>query len=273
MERIDGTVIPKIIHQTLPDKFSMPDLFRENVESLQSMNPGWTHVLYDNQDVEDFISSHYAREIRDAYLSINPLYGAARADLFRYLVVLKEGGVYLDIKSGCSVPLDTIIRPGDECLLSRWNNGPGEMYEGFGMFPHEGVPQEFQNWHLFYKPDHPYLAATVDSVLENLQNYRLLRHGIGKMGVLRTTGPFVYTKVIERVWDERRHRMINAEACGLRYSTVPVKDGLRAHKQLFRSHYDNVCMPIVSSGKETSFHRAYYGSLRSVKRVINRMIR
>ncbi len=38
-----------------------------------------------------------------------PRYGVVLADIFRYLVIYNEGGVYLDIKSTVNRPLDEII--------------------------------------------------------------------------------------------------------------------------------------------------------------------
>ena len=36
-----------------------------------------------------------------AFRLLNPVYGCTRADLFRYLVMYLEGGLYFDCKSGC----------------------------------------------------------------------------------------------------------------------------------------------------------------------------
>src|SRR5665213_1678332 len=98
--------IPRIIHQTVPDKNNMRPEFRDNVSRLQSLNKNWEHRLYDDQEIRDFIVDSYGSETIDYYERINPLYGAARADFFRYLLLYKFGGVYLDIKSTASKSLD-----------------------------------------------------------------------------------------------------------------------------------------------------------------------
>lgn len=75
------------------------------------MNPGWEHRLYDDADIEAFIRESYGDEILAYYHRIDRRYGAARADLFRYLLLYRLGGVYLDIKSTTVRPLDEVLRP------------------------------------------------------------------------------------------------------------------------------------------------------------------
>lgn len=43
-----------------------------------------------------------------AYNVINPLIGAARADIWRYCVLYLHGGLYLDDDSDIKVPLDNV---------------------------------------------------------------------------------------------------------------------------------------------------------------------
>lgn len=116
------TTIPRVIHQTLPDKHRIVSSIADNIARLQAMNPGWRHVLHDNDDIPQYIGAHFGADVLKAYNSINPLYGAARADFFRYLLIYNEGGVYLDVKSGCKQPLDDVIQPTDELLLARWED-------------------------------------------------------------------------------------------------------------------------------------------------------
>lgn len=67
---------------------------------MAAANPGWEHRLYNSAKAERFIADHYGVGTLAAYLRIGPEYGAARADLLRYLVIYKHGGVYLDLQSG-----------------------------------------------------------------------------------------------------------------------------------------------------------------------------
>lgn len=122
---VPGMRIPRIIHQTYPGT-ALPEALRDNVADLVSANPGWDHRLYDDQAIERFISDYYPREVLAAYLRIRPEYGAARADLFRYLAIYRLGGVYLDMKSRFIRPIDEVTDGDEGIVLAQWRNGGGE---------------------------------------------------------------------------------------------------------------------------------------------------
>lgn len=238
--------IPRLIHQTLPDKSDIPEAILNNIERLKTNNPGWRHNLYDDKDIHSFIRTHYGKSIHRIYAKINPIYGAARADLFRYLLIAKFGGVYLDIKSGCSQSFDHWLGSEDTLLLSNWRNGKGEAFEGWGIHPEYGVDNEFENWHIISTPNHPLIHAVIDRVLWNLRHYSVDRYGVGRLGVLRTTGPIAYTKAILASLDQHSYRIFDSHACGLLYSALDSPDKTD-HENLFGRHYTQIEEPIVLS--------------------------
>lgn len=52
-------------------------------------------MFYTDKDIENFLSTHFPPEVRQAYDALLP--GSFKADLFRYCVLLIYGGVYADI--------------------------------------------------------------------------------------------------------------------------------------------------------------------------------
>ena len=156
MKNTGSKYIPKQIYQTVKDKKNISPLFRKNINSIKKLNKGWVYYLFDDNDIVEYIQSNYPPEIMDIYNSINPKYGASRADFFRYLLVYKEGGVYLDVKSGMKVPLDQILHEDDHYLLSHWDcpcqKGYVQIMEG-----------EYQQWHVIASPEHriPYSKPLV----------------------------------------------------------------------------------------------------------------
>ena len=245
----------------MSDQAPAPCIAR-NIAKLKELNPGWQHLLHTSESVEPYITAHYPREVLQAYLSINPLYGAARADFFRYLLIHQEGGVYLDVKSGANVPLDQIIRADDELLLSRWPNQPGEPFEGWGRHPDEGIDSEFQSWHIIARPRHPLLEAVYRAVLHNIQAYSMRAQGVGKFGVLRTTGPLAYTRALLPLLSQHPHRVFDSHAAGLVYSSLELDPEQRTHMDLFRQHYTRVKLPLVSAGPQRPWHYARYKAMR-----------
>ena len=101
--------IPRFIHQTVRNKNKIHPVLKENIKRLRTLNPRWQHRMYDDADVRRFISQHFGAETLRYFKRINPIYGPAKADFFRYLLMYKVGGVYLDVKSGLSRPLDETI--------------------------------------------------------------------------------------------------------------------------------------------------------------------
>ena len=78
---------------------------------------------------------------------------------------------------------------------------PGEPFEGWGLHPECGPYGEYQQWHIIAAPQHAFLRATISAVMWNIDNYSIEHHGVGKPGVLRTTGPIAYTKAITPLVD------------------------------------------------------------------------
>ena len=92
------TVIPLNIFQTWHTK-KLPTKMQECVRTLQTDNPEFKYYLYDDQDCRKFLQEHYDVNVLYAYDSLVP--GAFKADLWRYCVLYKYGGIYLDIKYQC----------------------------------------------------------------------------------------------------------------------------------------------------------------------------
>jgi mannosyltransferase OCH1-like enzyme len=95
---IDNAVIPLDIYQTWSTK-ELPPKMRECVEKLKKKNPEFNYYLYDDSDCRNFIKNNYSNEILNAYDNLIP--PAYKADLWRYCILYKNGGIYLDIKFQC----------------------------------------------------------------------------------------------------------------------------------------------------------------------------
>jgi mannosyltransferase OCH1-like enzyme len=223
----------------------MHPVLKESIKRLRTLNPRWQHRLYDDADIRGFISQNFSAETLRYYKRINPVYGPAKADFFRYLLMYKVGGVYLDVKSSLSRPLDEAIT-GDEYLLSHWsNNKLGQRYEGYGLHPGLGPDGELQQWHIVAPPGHPYLEAVIARVMRNIDEYDPFMHGTGKLGVLRVTGPIAYTNAIEPIRQDHPHRMVDIEQLGFIYSVTGGSAHDPRHELLFPNHYRGSLEPIV----------------------------
>ena len=99
-------MIPKIIFQTHEYKYEeLPEWFKQTSMSWRNLNPGWEYVYHSEEE-----RSYYVRtqnpELYETYKKVNKPH---QADIWRYLIVKNEGGVYADMDSFCTVPMDYIL--------------------------------------------------------------------------------------------------------------------------------------------------------------------
>jgi mannosyltransferase OCH1-like enzyme len=163
--------IPKIIHQTFKTE-KLPLVTRWHISRLRKNNPEYAYEFYDDSRIERFLKEEFGELTLNLYMQLN--IGAAKADFFRYAVLLKKGGVYLDIDSAIRGRLDDFIKPDDRAIISRERN-----------------PHMYVQWALVYEPNHPFLKKTLEFVLDNIK-YNKYPHDVHKM-----TGPTVYSKAID----------------------------------------------------------------------------
>ena len=120
-------------------------------------NSGWEYVFYDDTASENFLSTHFPPEIREAYDALIP--GAFKADLFRYCVLLIHGGVYADMDVLLESNLDNSIPP-DVGFLTPIDE-PGIK-----------VSHRMCLWNglLAVAPGHPIIARVIELVVNNIRN-------------------------------------------------------------------------------------------------------
>lgn len=241
-------MIPKIIHQTCQNPAKLDSQTLDNIAFLKANNPGWEHRLYSDEEALAYFHEHLAPDDLRTLQRLNPKYNVVLADLLRYLVIFNEGGVYLDIKSTAQRPLDHVLKPEDSFLLSQWPNKLGQIAPGAGLYPElVRVPGgEFQQWHVIAKARHPFLSNVIRNALFNCAHFNIGWFGVGKIGVLRLTGPICYTQAIAPLLSLYHHRFVDSAAIGLHYSIFSTRGNPRPQEQ-DPAHYSQQHEPIFSS--------------------------
>ena len=243
-----GRQIPKIIHQTYFSK-NLPHQIQTNINQLKNENPDWDFRLYDDQDIDEYIQSHFP-QLFATYKKINPKYGAAKADFFRYLVMYKDGGIYLDIKSGLDKPLSAIIKNTDQYILSYWPRHYPKIMHG----QHNGITNligEYQQWHIISVAGHPYLKSVINNVCSNIANYNPFFHDFGSWGVFNLTGPIAYTEAIYPILEQYPHRMEKDHLeLDLIFCAIDPKNPYGGHHAILqKKHYSLIEEPVVLQTK------------------------
>lgn len=254
-----GNHIPKIIYQTYSSWDSMKPEWIENIDRICKLNPEWKYQFFDDREVEEFIFFEYGEEILKQYLAISPELGPARADLFRYLLLYKKGGVYLDIKTTLTKSLDIVLHPDDVFILSHWSN---QLYQ-----PKELAYLNYQEniqWAILSAAGHPFLRQVLHYVLGNLQVYNPWLHGVGKRAVLRITGPYAYTCAIEPIKHKYPFRFVNVtNDLGIFYSLYEFKDEYKSNIQTNnhmsdQNHYSKSKQLVVNRGFISLLYRKLF---------------
>jgi hypothetical protein len=186
IERINkNAVIPLHIYQTWSTK-SLPPKMKRCVDKLKKMNPEFQHHLFDDADCREFIKNNYESNVLEAYDSLIP--GAYKADLWRYCILYKNGGIYLDIKF---VPVNgfkfiscidkeyfVLDRPYEDFsvtikdelkLLNRpdyYNKIENKISDVFWKNKKIGL----YNALIIVKPNHPVLFECIQQIVKNVKN-------------------------------------------------------------------------------------------------------
>ncbi|MFC5283524.1 glycosyltransferase family 32 protein [Pedobacter alpinus] len=165
--------IPKVIYQTFKTK-KLPLITKWHIWRFKKMNPEYKYEFYDDERIDYFFKTEFDTETYLDYKRLN--IGAAKADFFRYSILYKYGGVYLDIDSGMNKPLRDLIKPDDVAIITKEKNHP----------------ELFAQWALIYSKGHPFLKATIEEIRNNIALNKY-PHDVHKM-----TGPFIYTTAINK---------------------------------------------------------------------------
>ena len=166
--------IPKIIHQTWKHN-RVPGRWKPLVKKVKELNPGWEYKLWTDADNDAFVR----REFPEFY----PVYrdfpkAIMRADVIRYLLMYKTGGVYLDL---------------DYEVLRSFEFGDHEIILPKNRSLQYGDPQdELGNCFFASAPGHPFWLEAISDLQNNppvVMNYT---------EVVEATGPRLLTRIYRR---------------------------------------------------------------------------
>jgi mannosyltransferase OCH1-like enzyme len=164
-------MIPKIIHQTW--KISdIPDEWKDSVNSCKQINKDFEYILWTHEMMNEFVKNNYPNFYK-TYKSYK--YDIQRCDAFRYLVLYKYGGIYLDLDINCNKKLNNFLHY--DLVLARSSN----------------IEISFTNAFFMVIPNHPFFKYCIDELPNNIHNYQYF----GKhLHVMYSTGPSFLTNML-----------------------------------------------------------------------------
>ena len=163
-------MIPKNIFQSWITKDLHPEI-QKKVDNIKSLNPEYNYQLYTDSEIDEFVNTFYPGEVSECFNRLN--IPVAKVDFWRYLVLYKYGGIYVDLDSSIDISLDELIQENDTAIITAETN-----------------PNTFVQWALIFDKEHPILNKVIELVLDNIQNNSYPND------ILQMTGPQVYSKAI-----------------------------------------------------------------------------
>lgn len=97
--------IPKVIFQTMETNLTLLNI-HSCIEQIKALNPGYKYYYFNSRECREFIRKDFP-EVLEHYDVLLP--GAYKADLWRYCVLYKYGGFYLDVRMYPYMSFDSII--------------------------------------------------------------------------------------------------------------------------------------------------------------------
>lgn len=170
-------MIPKIIHQTWKDD-KIPKELEIYVNQVKNLNPDWEYILWTDKDMLEFVKKEF-QDFLETYNGYPK--NVMRADAFRYLLMYRIGGVYLDLDYEVLKPFDF----NDKKVVLPFNRqkANGDYLDGIG------------NCFFASEPNHQFWLDVINS-LKDGDNSNLNKEQPYSTLEEETTGPAFLTRVL-----------------------------------------------------------------------------
>jgi len=182
--------IPMIIHQTWKTS-DIPEIFQKYQQTWMTNHPGWEYRFYNDHDCRQYVKKKYP-ELLELYDHLPRQ--IQRIDIFRYLVIKKEGGLYADIDMECLRPM-TRLFSGRNCLFSIEAHLTTQRQKELG-YPE---PYQIGNCIFASEPSHWFFNTIIDRIT------RLSGSSVrDDKDVEDTTGPRMLTRLYYELDEDRK---------------------------------------------------------------------
>lgn len=175
--RLPAAPIPRVLHQIWLGPARPP---LETMASCQQSNRGWLHVLWTEGNLPPMVN-------RAAFDAWGVAYHA-KADVLRYELLFRFGGVYVDADQLCLRGFDDLMNSGDPFFAGYQNLGNPDLDD------ERKATTLIANAVLGASPRNPILERVIDNIRDTATN-----SGTAHAQAWSTVGPAALTKAIEDV--------------------------------------------------------------------------
>jgi mannosyltransferase OCH1-like enzyme len=235
----NGYKIPNIIHYTFMND-NLPNEIIQIIENNKKMCPLCEFRFYDDLACDDFIKINFDDDVYSAFKMINDIYGAMKADFFRYCVLYKIGGIYIDVKSVINYPIFKLIRKEDICILDIPRNN---------LEPWRKNKPTHEQWLLIFAPGHPYLNNMIKRMVVYIKSNfepKIKRIPVlnSKQKILHVTGPDAFAKSINECIKKNKSALMHRTIDYNKYFMLNACDYVKMYEKNGKKHYSQYTEPL-----------------------------
>ena len=164
-------MIPDIIHQTWKTN-KIPEMWKESVEACKDKHKSYKYMLWTDSSMKEFVK----KEHPEFYKTYNSYpHTIQRCDAFRYLVLYKYGGIYIDMDLFCRKSLTSLLKY--NLVLVKSAN-------------YDTITNSF----IMVTPKNPFIKYCIDNLEKHKDDYSMF----GKhVHIMNGTGPFFINKMVD----------------------------------------------------------------------------
>ena len=176
---------------------------------FRNKNLEFNYYFFDDIEMDRYMEKNWGhRKIYKIYK--DSIYGASKADIWRYCILHEFGGVYLDFDSSIEFSLNSIPSDVDELISFEKNKVSSQIskeytpdYDLLSKLPkkHDFInhPENLViQWLLIFKKEHPILKLVIEEIEKNYDFFKNKKFSSAHMAIVNFTAPVILTKV---VWD------------------------------------------------------------------------
>jgi len=181
LKEYTGKRIPQVLYKTGPtmENGKLSDSLQDLFASIRAQNPEYEIRFFNDEQSRMFIQKHFSNRVLDAYDALVPK--AYKADLWRYCVLYKNGGVYGDLTQKYISPLRELVDPlRDTLVIVR------------DVYQRECRTAGVQISFMASLPGLPIFKQAIDQIVDNVLNKN---YGCNCLSI---TGPVLFRNILDR---------------------------------------------------------------------------
>ena len=217
--------IPNHVYQTWISPV-FPYMHARALQRFRRLNSDYTFSFFDDQRMAQYMNSNFAgHPILELFHGDHMPSG--KADIWRYCMLFREGGIYCDIDSALAVPLRELLHEESSELISfekdKWSDqlsldryadpdvflpGPPESIKSNLDYPDHSMI----NWLLCFEKGSPILEELINLIVRHAHFYRNKKFENVSLAGNHFTGPLALTQAVW-MWMQKSGK--RPEQCGI----------------------------------------------------------